>query len=83
MGRIMVEVVSDSLMEAYANGGIDEVFSFRNAATLSVRVLNRSSLAVTELKYDAPNCGIADRVPKENGSLPLERQPECRRTGGC
>jgi hypothetical protein len=26
MGRIMVEVVSDSLMEAYANGGIDEVF---------------------------------------------------------
>lgn len=55
--------------EGSLNGRIDETFRMREAASLSVRGINKSTLAVTELKYDGYDFGLSDPVVREDAFL--------------
>lgn len=55
--------------EASRNGRIDETFRMRQAPSLSVRGINKSTLAVTELRYDGHNFGMTDPVVREDAFL--------------
>jgi hypothetical protein len=55
--------------ETSENSRVHETFRLEEAARLSVRALNKSHLAVTEIKYDAANYGVTDPFLKEDAFL--------------
>lgn len=62
--------------DAPTNSGFEKWFRMPDAAQLSVRGLDRSSLAVTEIRYDRPNYGITDPVTNQDGfSIGLQLRP--------
>ncbi len=52
-----------------ANSGIDEWFRMRGAPKLSVRGVNRSRLAVTEVRYDGRHYGITNPYGQQDAFL--------------
>lgn len=46
-----------------------DAFGMRDAPTLVTRVLRKSTLAVTELKYDLPNFGMTAPIPIDDAYL--------------
>jgi AraC-like DNA-binding protein len=46
-----------------------EAFSMRDAPTLITRALRKSTMMVTELKFDQPNFGMTAPIPNENAYL--------------
>jgi AraC-like DNA-binding protein len=68
--------MSDQANDAPTNSGFERWFRMPDAAKLSVRGLDRSSLAVTEIRYDRPNYGMTDPVTKQDGfSIGLQLRP--------
>jgi AraC-like DNA-binding protein len=61
--------MTDKEAETPENSRVDESFRLRQAAKMSVRALNKSRLAVTELKYDALNYGMTDPMFQEDAFL--------------
>jgi len=60
---------ADQISDAPHNSRVDDSFRLEEAAKLSVRALNKSHLAVTEIKYDAPNYGATDPFLPEDAFL--------------
>jgi len=60
---------ADQETEVAENSRVHEAFRIEEAARLSVRALNKSHLAVTEIKYDAPNYGTTDQLFHEDAFL--------------
>ena len=60
---------ADREMGVAENSRVHEAFRLDEAARLSVRALSKSHLAVTEIKYDAPNYGTTDQLAHEDAFL--------------
>lgn len=56
---------------------LGDAFHLRNAPTLITRSLQKSTLAVTELKCDQPNMGKTEPLPLENAYLVALQLREC------
>jgi len=68
---------TDNLQTAYPrNSGFEKWFRMPDAAQLSVKGINKSSLAVTEIRYDRPDYGMTDPVIRQDGfTIGLQLRP--------
>lgn len=62
---------TDNLQTAYPrNSGFEKWFRMPDAAQLSVKGINKSSLAVTEIRYDRPDYGAGNSSRHESADNP-------------